>query len=101
MLPCGALRVGQAELHIPMKTELIERARSIVDDNQLFINIVSKRVQQINHGADAYVPTTPEMGAGDIALMEIIEGKLQWHEESADEVPSDPFEALSREEPKA
>ncbi len=101
MLPCGALRVGRAELHIPMKTELIERARSIVDDNQLFINIVSKRVQQINHGADPYVPTTPEMGAGDIALMEIIEGKLQWHEESADEVPSDPFEALSREEPKA
>ena len=63
-----------------MKTELIERARRIVDDNQLFINIVSKRVQQINHGADPYVPTTPEMGAGDIALMEIIEGKLQWRE---------------------
>ena len=49
-----ALRVGQPESYLPMKTELIERARRIVDDNQLFINIVSKRVQQINHGADPY-----------------------------------------------
>ena len=96
-----ALRVGQPESYLPMKTELIERARRIVDDNQLFINIVSKRVQQINHGADPYVPTTPEMGAGDIALMEIIEGKLQWREKDVDDEPSEPFDALGREEPKA
>ncbi len=88
-------RVGQPEIHISMKTELIEKASRIVGDNQLFINIVSKRVQQINHGADPYVPTTPEMGAGDIALTEIIEGKLQWHEESKSEESSDLYSALS------
>ena len=43
-----------------MKVELIEKAVEIVGDNQLLVNIVSKRVQQLNHGADPYVVTTPE-----------------------------------------
>lgn len=68
-----------------MKTELIEKASRLVGDNQLFINIVSKRVYQLNHGSDPYIPTTAEMEAGDIALTEIIEGKLQWHEMKGDE----------------
>ena len=69
----------------PMKTELIEKASRIVGDNQLLINIVSKRVQQLTHGADPFVPTVPEMGLGDIALTEIVEGKLVWREVSEEE----------------
>ena len=63
-----------------MKVELIEKAAQIVGDNQLLVNIVSQRVQQLNKGQDPYVPTTPETGTGDIALMEIIEGKIVWRE---------------------
>lgn len=63
-----------------MNVELIEKAAQIVGDNQLLVNIVSKRVQQLNRGADPFVPTTPETGTGDIALMEIIEGKITWRE---------------------
>ena len=37
-----------------MKTELIEKASQKVGDNQLLINIISTRVQQLNHGADPY-----------------------------------------------
>ena len=83
-----------------MKTELIEKASRVVGDNQLLINIVSKRVQQLNHGSDPYVPTTPEMGLGDIALTEIVEGKLVWREASDEpaEGEADPFAALSAEE---
>lgn len=81
-----------------MKTELIENASRIVGDNQLLINIVSKRVQQLSHGSDPYVPTTPEMGLGDIALTEIVEGKLVWREVTeADEAAAaeDPFADLA------
>lgn len=84
-----------------MKTELIEKASRIVGDNQLLVNIVSKRVQQLNHGSDPYIPTTPEMGYGDIALTEILEGKLVWREatdEDAATEEQDPFAALSAEE---
>ncbi len=63
-----------------MKVELIEKAAQIVGDNQLLVNIVSHRVQQLNQGADPYIPTTPEMGSGDIALTEIVEGKIIWRE---------------------
>lgn len=87
-----------------MKVELIEKAAEIVGDNQLLVNIVSKRVQQLSHGADPFIPTTPEMGSGDIALTEIIEGKIVWHEMTDEELSAqvaqaedDPFIDLSRE----
>ena len=69
-----------------MKVELIEKAAEIVGDNQLLVNIVSKRVQQLTRGADPYVNTTPEMGNGDIALSEIIAGKIVWREVSEEEI---------------
>ncbi len=69
-----------------MKVELIEKAAQIVGDNQLLVNIVSKRVQQLNHGSDPYIVTTPEMQCGDIALTEIIEGKITWHEMTEEEL---------------
>ncbi len=72
-----------------MKVELIEKAAEIVGDNQLLINIVSRRVQQLAYGADPFVATTPEMGSGDIALTEIIEGKITWRELSDEELLQD------------
>ncbi len=76
-----------------MKVELIEKAAAIVGDNQLLVNIVSKRVQQLNHGADPFVPTTPEMGSGDIALTEIVNGKLVWREMTDEELAEASAEA--------
>lgn len=86
-----------------MKTELIEKASRIVGDNQLLVNIVSKRVQQLSHGADPYVPTTPEMGLGDIALTEIVDGKLVWREasEESTEETTDAFAEPAEEETPA
>ncbi len=80
-----------------MKVELIEKAAAIVGDNQLLVNIVSKRVQQLNHGADPFVPTTPEMGSGDIALTEIINGKLVWRE-MTDEEAAEHLEAAGQDD---
>lgn len=68
-----------------MKVELIEKAAEIVGDNQLLINIVSRRVQQLSHGSDPYVQNTPDMGNGDIALTEIIQGKITWRAMTAEE----------------
>ena len=95
---------------IPMKVKLIEKAAEIVGDNQLLVNIVCKRVQQLNHGSDPYVPTTPEMQSGDIALTEIIEGKITWHEMTPEEIAAsraeqetekDPFKDLADEASRA
>ena len=77
-----------------MKVELIEKAAQIVGDNQLLVNIVSKRVQQLNHGSDPFIVTTPEMQCGDIALTEIIEGKITWHEMTPEELAASKGEVV-------
>ena len=61
----------------PMKSDLVEQAAVIVPDPQILINMVSKRVQQLNTGRAPLIDTVPSMGAADIALTEIIEGKVK------------------------
>ena len=65
-----------------MKAELVEQASKIIPEPQMLINVVSRRVAQLNNGRAPLVPTTPHMGNANIALMEIIEGKLVYHTES-------------------
>lgn len=60
-----------------MKTVLVEKAAEVVSDPLVLINLVSQRVRQLNSGRSPLVPTRPSMGAADIALTEIIEGKIQ------------------------
>ena len=60
-----------------MKSELVEQASEIVSDPQVLINIVSQRVRQLNTGRSPLVDVLPSMGAADVALTEIIEGKIK------------------------
>ena len=66
---------------LSMRSDLVQQAQSIYPDPPLLINIVSKRVRQLNQGRAPLVPTTPSMGMADVALMEIIEGKIVVDEE--------------------
>lgn len=59
-----------------MKSSLVEQASEIIEDPQILINVVSKRVAQLNQGRSPLIDTVPSMGAADIALTEIIEGKV-------------------------
>jgi DNA-directed RNA polymerase subunit omega len=60
-----------------MKSDLVEQASEIVTDPLVLINLVSQRVRQLNSGRSPLIPTRPSMGAADIALQEIIEGKIK------------------------
>ena len=48
----------------------------------MLINVVSRRVAQLNNGRAPLVPPTPHMGSANSALTEIIEGKLVYQTES-------------------
>lgn len=65
-----------------MKIELVEKASLIVPDSQLLINIISQRVKQLTDNKSPFrsplVQTMPHASVADIALMELIEGKLTW-----------------------
>jgi DNA-directed RNA polymerase subunit omega len=59
-----------------MKSSLLTQASEIIEDPQVLVNVVSRRVAQLNQGRAPLIETVPSMGAADIALTEIIEGKV-------------------------
>ena len=60
-----------------MNLELLEQAKSRVPSIPVLINMVSKRVRQLNAGFRPYVkPESSGEDKIDVALREIAEGKL-------------------------
>src|ERR1700755_83062 len=82
--PTGASRAVRSLRH--MTTQLLQEAAQVIPNQQLLINVVSKRVRQLGLGHRPMVETTPRMSLTDIALKEIVAGKLAFEElkESAD-----------------
>jgi DNA-directed RNA polymerase subunit omega len=61
-----------------MTTQLLQEAAQVIPNQQTLINVVSKRVRQLGLGHRPLVETTPRMSLTDIALKEIIAGKLTY-----------------------
>jgi DNA-directed RNA polymerase subunit omega len=61
-----------------MTSTLLEEAFKVIPSQQLLVNVVSKRVRQLTSGQRPLVEAGPRMGFSDIALTEIIEGKLKY-----------------------
>ena len=59
-----------------MRSDLVEQASEIIPEPPLLINMISRRVKQLNMGRTPLVTPEPRMGVADIALLEIIEGKV-------------------------
>ena len=60
-----------------MRADLVEKAARVISDIPLLINAVSQRVRQLTRGHAALVERTPGLREADIALMELIEGKIK------------------------
>lgn len=65
-----------------MNAELIKLALEKVGNPHILINMVSRRVRQLNAGSGGLsrplVAKTENVGMADIALREIVEGKMDW-----------------------
>ena len=72
--PTEANRTVRSLRH--MTTQLLQEAAQTIPNQQLLINVVSKRVRQLGLGHRPMVETTPRMSLTDIALKEIVAGKL-------------------------
>ena len=59
-----------------MKAELVKAASEIVPNQQILVNMVSRRVRQLCLGHRPMVEFVPGLGHADIALSEIANGKL-------------------------
>jgi DNA-directed RNA polymerase subunit omega len=65
-----------------LNAELTKKALEKVGNPNVLVNLISRRVRQLNAGMGAMsrplIADTGNMGAADIALLEIIEGKMGW-----------------------
>ena len=59
-----------------MTTQLLQEAALVIPNQQVLINVVSKRVRQLGLGHRPMVEAGPRASLSDIALKEIIAGKL-------------------------
>lgn len=59
-----------------MKPELVKAANDVIQNQQILVNLVSRRVRQLTIGHRPLVEFVPGMGHADIALSEIANGKL-------------------------
>lgn len=65
-----------------MNAELVKKANEIVGNPNTLVNLVSRRVRQLNADGGRIsrplVSNVGNLGVADIALREIIEGKMGW-----------------------
>lgn len=73
--------IGQLVLSA-LNAELTKKALEKVGNPNILINLVSRRVRQLNMGGGGMgrplIDNADNLGAADIALREIIEGKIGW-----------------------
>ena len=65
-----------------MNAELAKKALEKVGNPNILINIVSRRVRQLNSGGGGLsrplISDAHQLGAADVALREILEDKIGW-----------------------
>lgn len=59
-----------------MRADLVEEAAKHIKEYPILINLVSKRVRQIASGRSPLVDRRPGLRDADLALLEIIQGKI-------------------------
>ena len=59
-----------------MKPELVKAASEVIPNQQILVNMVSRRVRQLCLGHRPLVEFVPGLGHADVALSEIANGKL-------------------------
>nr|MBP7373383.1 DNA-directed RNA polymerase subunit omega [Opitutaceae bacterium] len=59
-----------------MRDDYLKEAQKVINDPNVLINVVSRRVKQLRHGNRPLVESLEKLAPEDIALREIIEGKI-------------------------
>lgn len=64
-----------------MNSDICKKALEKVGNPNILVNLVSRRVRQLTSGGAASRPLiadTAGLGAADVAMLEIVEGKMDW-----------------------
>jgi len=61
-----------------MHPVLLKSASAVIPNPQLLVNVIRQRVRQLIRGHRPLIVATPGMGFCDVALSEVIAGKLSY-----------------------
>ncbi|HXC02970.1 MAG TPA: DNA-directed RNA polymerase subunit omega [Opitutaceae bacterium] len=65
-------------MNATMKDDYIKEAQKVITDSNVLINVVSRRVKQLRRGSRPLVESLEKLAPEDVALREIIEGKISF-----------------------
>jgi len=71
-----------------MRDEYLQAALLKIDDPNILVNVVSRRVKQLRAGHRALVESLERLSPEDTALREIIEGKISYELATPEEISS-------------
>lgn len=61
-----------------MRNEYVAAASKIIDDPYILVNVISLRVKMLRRGARPLVESLEKLEPEDVALREVIEGKITY-----------------------
>ena len=61
-----------------MRDEYLKEANKVIKDPNILVNVVSRRTKQLKNGMKPLVESLERLEPEDVALREIIEGKIDY-----------------------
>ncbi|QXD22383.1 DNA-directed RNA polymerase subunit omega [Opitutia bacterium ISCC 51] len=61
-----------------MRDDYLKEANKLIPDPNILVNLVSRRVKQLKFGQKPLIESLERLDPEDIALREIIEGKISY-----------------------
>lgn len=67
-----------------LRDDYLAEAQKVITDPMILVNVVSRRAKQLKNGYKPLVESLERLSAEDMALREIIEGKINYQLEEND-----------------
>ena len=61
-----------------MRDDYLRNALKAIDDPNILVNVISRRVKQLRRGSRPLVESLEKLSAEDTALREVAEGKISY-----------------------
>jgi DNA-directed RNA polymerase subunit omega len=61
-----------------MRDDYLQSALKVIDDRNILINVISRRVKQLRRGSRPLVESLEKLSPEDTALREVAEGKISY-----------------------
>ncbi len=61
-----------------MRDDYLQAAQLVIPDPNILVNVISRRAKQLKSGYKPLIESLERLAAEDIALREVIEGKISY-----------------------